>query len=163
MSLGALNGNRSTVENQHNKSQTPDQVNNLVNTCGIAFQGSPFPGTGHSPCTRFISIAVDSITSTGLSTPGGVPIQTTPAVFQTLFAEGLIQCTAATPGSGASACITPADVAPLGIIVANNGQLSPLAAVFSNPPNFRPPQSQQASLGIEREITPGFSIGVSGI
>jgi hypothetical protein len=35
--------------------------------------------------------------------------------------------------------------------------------LFSNPPNYRPPQSQQASLGIEREIAPGFSIGVSGI
>ena len=161
LSLGALNRNRTTVENQHNKSQVPDQVNNLVNTCGIAFQGSPFPGTGNSPCTRFISIAVDSINSTGLSTPGGVPIQTTPAVFQTLFAEGLIQCTAPTPGS--SACITPADVAPLGIIAANSGQLSPLAAVFSNPSNYRPPQSQQVSLGIEREITPGFSVAVSGI
>jgi Carboxypeptidase regulatory-like domain/TonB dependent receptor len=161
LSLGALNKNRSTVENQHNKSQVPDQVNNLVNTCGISFLGSPFSGTGASPCTRFISIAVDSINSTGLSTTSGVPIQTTPVVFQTLFAEGLIQCTAATPGN--SACITPADVAPLGIIAANSGQLSPLAAVFSNPPNYRPPQSQQASLGIEREITPGFSIGISGI
>jgi hypothetical protein len=161
LSLGALNRNRSTVENQHNKSQVPDQVNNLVGTCGIAFLGSPFPGTGNSPCTRFISIAVDSIVSTGLSTPAGVPIQTTPVVFQTLFAEGLIQCTTPLPGN--SACITPADVAPLGIIAANSGQLSPLAAVFSNPPNYRPPQSQQASLGIEREITPGFSIGVSGI
>jgi Carboxypeptidase regulatory-like domain/TonB dependent receptor len=161
LSLGALNKNRSTVENQHNKSQVPDQVNNLVNTCGIAFLGSPFSGTGNSPCTRFISIAADTINSTGLSTTGGVPIQTTPVVFGTLFAEGLIQCT--TPAPGSSACITPADVAPLGIIAANSGQLSPLAAVFSNPPNYRPPQSQQASLGIEREISPGFSIGVSGI
>src|SRR5271154_4608516 len=150
LSLGVLNRNHSTVENQHNKHQVPDQVNNLVGTCGVAFQGSPFSGTGNSPCTRFISIAVDSIVSTGLSTTGGVPIQTTPVVFQTLFAEGLIQCT--TPAPGSSACITPADVAPLGIIAANSGQLSPLAAVFSNPPNYRPPQSQQASLGIEREI-----------
>jgi hypothetical protein len=168
LSLGALNHNRSTVENQHNKSQVPDQVNNLVNTCGIAFLGSPFTGTGNSPCTRFISIAVDSIVSTGLSTVAGVPIQTTPVLFQGLFnpadnpsGTNLIACTK--PAPGASACITPADVAPFGIIAANGGQLSPLAGVFSNPSNYRPPQSQQASLGIEREITPGFSIGVSGI
>jgi len=156
LSLGVLNKNRSTVENQHNTSQVPDQVNNVVGTCGIGFPGFPiFQGTGSSPCTRFISIYVDPITPTGL------PIQTAPVVFQTLFAQGLIQCTTPTPGN--SACITPADVAGFGIIAANSGQLSPLTVLFSNPPNYRPPQSQQASLGIEREISPGFSIGVSGI
>ena len=35
--------------------------------------------------------------------------------------------------------------------------------MFSNAQNYRPPYSQQASLGIEREITPGFTISVSGI
>jgi len=35
--------------------------------------------------------------------------------------------------------------------------------LFSNPPNFKPPYSQQASFGIEREIAPGFSISLSGI
>jgi Carboxypeptidase regulatory-like domain/TonB dependent receptor len=168
LSLGVLNKNRSTVENQHNTSQVPDQVNNVVNTCGIAFQGSPFTGTGNSPCTRFISISVDTINPLNLNTPSGVPIQTAPAVFQGLFnplgnpsGTNLITCT--TPAPGSNACITPADVAPFGIIVANSGPLSPPAVLFSNPTNYRPPQAQQASLGIEREITPGFSIGVSGI
>ncbi|HEY4948710.1 MAG TPA: TonB-dependent receptor [Candidatus Acidoferrales bacterium] len=170
LSLGVLNKNRSTVENQNNKSQVPDQVNNAVDTCGIGFPGTPilgFTGNGHSPCNRFISIYVDPITSTGL------PIQTAPVVFQTLFAGGLIQCTAPTPGN--SACITPQSLGPTsagglfpgalgsGIFPTNSGLLSPLTVLFSNPPNYRPPQSQQASLGIEREITPGFSIGVSGI
>src|SRR6202050_5051677 len=59
LSLGVLNHNRSTVENQHNKSQVPDQVNNAVNTCGISgIPGNPFPGNGNSPCNRFISIYV---------------------------------------------------------------------------------------------------------
>ena len=35
--------------------------------------------------------------------------------------------------------------------------------LFSNPPNYKPPYSQQASIGIEREIAPGFTISVSGI
>jgi hypothetical protein len=35
--------------------------------------------------------------------------------------------------------------------------------LFSNPPNYKPPQSQQISIGIEREISPGFSVSVSGI
>jgi Carboxypeptidase regulatory-like domain len=156
LSLGVLNKNYSTVENQNNTAQVPDQVNNVVNTCGIGFPGFPiFPGTGSSPCKRFISIYIDPLTPTGL------PIENSAVVFQTLFAEGKIQCT--TPAAGSSACITPASVAPFGIFVSNGGQLSPLQVLFSNPPNYKPPYSQQASVGIEREIASGFSISLSGI
>jgi len=73
----------------------------------------------------------------------------------------LIQCT--TPQPGDQACITPSDVAPFGIIAANSGPLAPLTVTFSNPPDYKPPYSQQASLGVEREILPGLSINVSGI
>ena len=157
LSLGVLNKNYSTAENRNNKSQVPDQVNNVVATCGIGLPGVPiFPGNGSSPCTRFIAIYVDPLP--------GVPalgLQGAGAVFQRLFAQGKIQCT--TPAAGSSACITPADVAQFGIFVANSGQLSPLTVLFSNPPNFKPPYSQQASFGIEREIAPGFSVSLSGI
>src|ERR1700733_6240120 len=166
LSLGVLNQNRSTVENQHNASQVPDQVNNAINTCGLGFP-SPAPpifgpATPTSPCTRFISISVDTLN------PSGLPIATTDAVFQGLFnpagnpsGTNLIACTTALPGQ--NACITPADVAPFGIIPANSGRLSPITVLFSNPPNSRPPQSQQASLGIERQISPSFTVGVSGV
>jgi carboxypeptidase family protein len=157
LSLGVLNSNRSTVENKNNKSQVPDQVNNVVGICGIGLPGVPiFPGSGGSPCTRFIAIYVDplpGVPALGLKGAG--------AVFQTLFALGKIQCT--TPAAGNSACITPADVAQFGIFVSNSGQLSPLTVLFSNPPNFKPPYSQQASFGIEREIAAGFSVSLSGI
>jgi hypothetical protein len=149
LSLGAVNGNKSAVENVPGASQ----VGNLTAVCGVA---PLFPGNGSSPCNREISIYVDPITPTGL--PG---LQTAPAVFQTLFAQGLIQCTTPTPGN--AACITPASVAPLGIRVANSGTLSPLQVVFVNQPGYRPPIAQQASVGIEREITPGFSVSLSGI
>jgi Carboxypeptidase regulatory-like domain/TonB dependent receptor len=159
LSLGVLNKNHSTVENQHNTSQVPDQVNNAVNTCGLGFPAPapPIfgPATPASPCTRFISISVDTLNPTGL------PIATTDTVFQGLFAQGLIQCTTALPGN--NACITPADVEPFGIIPANSGRLSPITVLFSNPPNYRPPLSQQASFGIERQISPGFTVGISGI
>lgn len=158
LSLGVLNKNYSTVENQNNKSQVPDQVNNVVRTCGISFGPVPVvPGTGASPCLRFISIYVDPIGAT----PFAPTLQTAPQVFQGLFAQGLIQCTTPTPGN--AACITPADVAKFGIFVANSGPLSPLTVLFSNPPNYKPPYSQQASIGVEREIAPGFSVSVSGI
>lgn len=161
LSLGVLNRNRTTVENQNNKAQIPDQVNNVVNTCGVGVTafgpaGVIFPGTGTSPCTRYISIYVDPITSSGLPF-----LENSASVFAGLFAAGKVQCTA--PAAGNTACITPADVAPFGIFVQNSGQLSPLTVLFSNPPNYRPPISQQMSLGIEREIAPGFSISLSGI
>src|SRR6202521_567062 len=50
LSLRVLNGNKSTVENHNNKHQVPDQVNNLVGTCGIDFPPGnpvlPFTGNG---------------------------------------------------------------------------------------------------------------------
>jgi Carboxypeptidase regulatory-like domain/TonB dependent receptor len=173
LSLGVLNKNRSTVENQHNTSQVPDQVNNLVNTCGVGVTalgtpGTIFPGNGASPCNRFISIYADPLGASGLPF-----LQNSATIFQTLFAAGLIQCTTATAGQ--NACITPQSLLPTtaggvfpeplgsGIFVQNSGQVSPLTVLFSNPPNYKPPQSQQASLGIEREIAPGFSVSVSFI
>ena len=160
LSLGVLNADKSTVENQHNKAQVPDQVNNAVGTCGVGVTafGAPgviVPGTGSSPCNRYISIYVDP----GFSL---LPfLQPAGAVFTGLFNQGLIQCTKPTPP--ASACITPESVAPFGIFVQNSGQLSPLTVLFSNPPNYKPPYSQQASIGIEREIIPGLSVSFSGI
>jgi hypothetical protein len=168
LSLGVLNANHSTVENQNNTSQVPDQVNNLVNTCGIGVTafgnaGVIIPGTHTSPCNRYISIYVDPLTPTGLPF-----LQNSAAVFQGMFnpagnpsGTNLIACT--TPTSGNSACITPADVAPYGVFVQNTGQVSPLTVVFSNPPNYKPPYAQQASVEVEREITPGFTIALSGI
>jgi hypothetical protein len=166
LSLGVLNRNHSTVENQHNHSQVPDQVNNAVNTCGLGFP-SPAPpifgpATPTNTCNRYISINVDTLNPTPL------PIATTDVLFKGLFnpagnpsGTNLIACT--TPAPGNNACITPTDVEFFGIFPANSGRLSPITVLFSNPPNYKPPQSQQASLGIEREITPGFSIGISGI
>jgi len=160
LSLGVLNANRTTVENQHNKAQVPDQVKNAVNTCGVGVTafGPPgviIPGNGSSPCNRYISIYVDP----GFSL---LPfLQPAGKVFTGLFNQGLIQCT--TPSVPNGACITPADVAQFGIFVQNSGQLSPLTVLFSNPPNYKPPYSQQASIGIEREIVPGLSVSLSGI
>jgi Carboxypeptidase regulatory-like domain/TonB dependent receptor len=173
LSLGVLNKNHSTVENQHNKQQVPDQVNNLVSTCGVGFPNIPIipPTTpGASPCTRFISIYADALTQTPL------PIVTADVVFKTLFANGLIQCT--TPLPGQNACITPQSLGPIsegglfpngpanlgsGIIPTNSGPISPLTVVFSNPSNYRPPYSQQASLAVEREVMPGLSVSLSFI
>jgi hypothetical protein len=153
LSLGAVNKNKSAVEN----STPAGQVANLTSICGFSQFGVPIiPGSGTSPCNREISIYVDPI--------AGVPalgLAGAPTVFQSLFAQGLIQCTAPAPGN--AACITPAAVAPFGIDVKNSGPVGPLQVVFVNQPGYRPPIAQQASFGIEREIGPGFSVSISGI
>ena len=153
LSLGVVNGNKSAVENKSGAGQ----VANLSSICGFSqFGVTIIPGSGSSPCNREISIYVDPL--------GGVPalgLAGANTVFQTLFGQGLIQCT--TPAPGNDACITPAAVAPLGINVTNSGPVGPLQVVFVNQPGYRPPIAQQASFGIEREIGPGFSIALSGI
>jgi hypothetical protein len=96
--------------------------------------------------------------------PAGVSTPTVPlsaCIFQTLFAEGKVSCT--TPTSGNPACITAADLTQFGITVSNTGPLPLLTVLFSGQPNYQNPYSQQASLGIEREIAPGFSVSLSGI
>lgn len=145
-SLGVLNADHTSVDN----SGPGSQVANVTGICGIA---GVIPGKGNSPCNRPISIYVDPITSTGLG------FQNSAAVFQTLFGQGKIQCT--TPAPGAGACITPADVAPLGIRVSNSGAISPLTVLFTSQPNYQNPYAQQASFGIDREVASGFVVSAS--
>jgi len=157
-SLGVRNANNSSVGNTTNAGQ----VNNLDAICGFSGAAGfffPPPGSATSPCNREISIYIVPIQGV----PGGAANLTAPGVFQTLFAEGAITCT--TPPPGSSACITPALLGQpgLGLNVANSGPLGPLQVVFVDQPNFRPPYSQQAEFGIEREIVPGLSISASYI
>src|SRR5581483_4837318 len=89
------------------------------------------------------------------------PTISSASIFGGLFAQGAIQCT--TPPPGAVACITPANLAPLGITISNTGPLPPLTVIFTGQQNYQNPYSEQASLGIEREISNGLTISISGI
>ena len=91
----------------------------------------------------------------------GNPSLTSAAVFQTLFAQGKVQCT--TPAPGNAACITPADLTQFGINVSNTGALPPLTVLFAGQPDYQNPYSQQAELGVEREVAPGLSVSASYI
>src|SRR5258708_2891127 len=86
---------------------------------------------------------------------------TSAAIFQTLFAQGKVQCT--TPAPGNAACITPADLTQFGINITHSGPVPPLTVLFSAQPNYRNPYAQQAEVGIEREIAKGWSAALSGI
>ncbi len=92
--------------------------------------------------------------------PGNAAL-TSAAIFQTLFAQGKVQCV--TPAAGQQACITPADLAQFGITISNSGALPPLTVLFSAQSDYQNPVSQQFEVGIEREIAPGFSISGSFI
>ncbi|HEY6968473.1 MAG TPA: TonB-dependent receptor [Candidatus Angelobacter sp.] len=155
LSLGVLNANKSSVGN----STKAGEVNNLIAVCGIA--GTPFVGSGSSPCNREISIYIVPLTGV----PFGNANLNSAAVFQGLFGAGpnggLIGCT--NQASGTYACITPASLAPFGLNVTNSGPLAPLQVVFVEQPNFRNPYSQQAGFGIEHELVSGFSISASYI
>ena len=145
-SLGVLNANNTSVDN----TGRGNQVTNVTGTCGLA---GIIPAQGQSPCNRPISIYVDPITPTGL------PLQNSAVVFQTLFAEGLIQCTRPQPVS--TACVTPAALSALGFRIANSGPLSPLQVLFTSQPGYQNPQAQQASFGIDREIASGLVVSGS--
>jgi hypothetical protein len=86
---------------------------------------------------------------------------TSATIFQTLFAQGLVQCT--NPSPGAPACITPANLTQFGITVTNTGPPPPLSVVFSGQPGYQNPYSEQASFGIEGEVAKGLSVAVSYI
>ncbi|HEV1994939.1 MAG TPA: carboxypeptidase regulatory-like domain-containing protein [Candidatus Acidoferrum sp.] len=90
----------------------------------------------------------------------GNPALTSAAIFQTLFAQGKVQCTA--PAAGNPACITPADLAQFGITIKHDGT-APLSVFFSGQPNYQNPYSQQAELSVERQIGKSFSVSVSGV
>jgi hypothetical protein len=93
----------------------------------------------------------------------GNPSLTSAKIFQTLFAQGKVQCT--TPAPGNAACITPADLAQpsLNIAVTHTGPIPPLSVIFSGQPDYQNPYSQQGEFGIEREIGGGVSISASYI
>jgi Carboxypeptidase regulatory-like domain/TonB dependent receptor len=91
----------------------------------------------------------------------GNPSLTSAAIFQTLFAQGLVQCTVPNPGS--AACITPANLTQFGINVTNVGPPPPLSVVFSGQPGYQSPYSEQASFAIESEVAKNLVVSVSYI
>jgi len=91
----------------------------------------------------------------------GNPALTSAAIFQTLFAQGVFGCTNAVAPN--FACITPANLAQFGISTSNTGPLPGFTVLFSPQPNYPSPYSQQASLGVERELAAGLSVSASYI
>ena len=67
------------------------------------------------------------------------------------------------PPTGANSCITQSDLANLGLVVSNTGTPPPGTVLFFGQPDYRNPQSQQASLGVEREVARGLSVSLSYI
>src|SRR5262249_47661703 len=92
----------------------------------------------------------------------GFPTLTSAAVFQTLFAQGRVQCL--TPAPGQAACITPQNLVQFGPPLNNithTGPVPPLSVLFAGQPDYQNPYSQQAEFGIEREFWGGISVSAS--
>ncbi|MGH9544342.1 MAG: carboxypeptidase regulatory-like domain-containing protein [Terriglobales bacterium] len=95
-----------------------------------------------------------------LVTIQGAPPANSAEIFGAMFAQGKILC--GTPAAGMNSCITQSDLAPF-ITVSNTGPLPPGTVLFSGQPNYRNPQAQQASFGIERQIGNSLSISANYI
>ncbi|HWG86332.1 MAG TPA: TonB-dependent receptor, partial [Candidatus Acidoferrales bacterium] len=93
--------------------------------------------------------------------PGAPPSLTSAAIFQTLFAQGKVTCPAATAPN--VSCITPTDLTQFGINITHTGPVPPLSVLFSAQPGYRNPYSQQAEVGVERQIGNSMSVSLSGI
>ena len=111
---------------------------------------------GNNNGTRQIANSLVSI----LGVPGA-PQLNSAAIYQTLLGQGRIEC--GTPRPGQSGCIAPSDLAQFGLNIANTGPLPPGTVIFSAQPNYRPPQAQQASFGIERQFGRATSISIDYI
>jgi hypothetical protein len=98
---------------------------------------------------------VRQIANTLVTIQGAPPANST-EIFGAMFAQGKILC--GTPPAGSNSCITQSDLAHF-VTVSNSGSLPPGTVLFFGQPNYRNPQAQQASLGIERQI--GSSLSVS--
>jgi hypothetical protein len=107
----------------------------------------------------FRQIAQVFVPLTGV--PGSPPTLTSALIFQTLFAQGRVQCT--TPAPGNAACITPADLTQFGINVTHTGATPPLSVIFSGQSDYSNPYSEQGEFGVERQLTNGLTIAASYI
>lgn len=76
-------------------------------------------------------------------------------IFRTLLAQGVIGI------PNTIRTIRPSDLVQFGINISQTGPRNPLTVLFRADPTYRNPRAQQASLGIEHELAPGFSFGVS--
>jgi len=127
-------------------------------------------GTYYAPILRDIEntaaifdLPGNSRTETAFMVPlnglPGNPAANSAAIFQTLFAQGKINCGTTSP----TGCITPADLVPFGINISNSGPLPPEAFNFGVSPKIQNPYSLQGSLGIERELAPDLSLSANYI
>jgi carboxypeptidase family protein len=91
----------------------------------------------------------------------GNPTLTSATIFQTLFAQGKVQCVQA--AAGQQACITPADLTQFGINVTHNAPLAPFSVTFGAQDGYRNPYSQQGSVSLDRQVGNSMSVSASYI
>jgi hypothetical protein len=86
----------------------------------------------------------------------GTPPANSGVIYRALFPK--ILC--GQPPAGTDSCITKEDLAPF-VPISNTGPLPPGTVLFYGQPDYRNPQAQQASLGIEHEIGSGWTVSAN--
>jgi outer membrane receptor protein involved in Fe transport len=120
--------------------QVDSQIVNVVNELG-GF-GTP------SDINIVLATATSGALPQNPDDPTGPRLPTSFAVYQTLLARGII----------GNRTITAADLASFGIVP---GPGRALEVRFRREPNYENPYTQQASLGIQRDVGAGFGVEVS--
>ena len=98
---------------------------------------------------RQIAQAFSSILVPGLASA--------PNIFTTLRQQNVIGIPTPTRS------ITPQDLAQFGITFPHTGPLPPFTVLFENSKDFASPYSEQASLGVERQLARDFSLEIGGM
>ncbi len=86
----------------------------------------------------------------------GKPL-TSADIYQTLLAQGVIGIPSPTRS------IQPSDLTQFGIQITHDGPIPPLTVLFTNSDDYVNAYSQQASLGIDRQLAGNWAISVSYI
>ncbi|MBV8207965.1 MAG: TonB-dependent receptor [Acidobacteria bacterium] len=128
------------------------QVDNVVHTLGVVNGFRQIPQV-------FVPLQVPAALQAALPAPYNNPGINSAAIYQTLFAQGKIQCT--TPAAGQAACITPNDLAQFGFAISQTGSVPPFSVLFSGQKDYQNPYSQQAEFGIEQQLGSSVSISAS--